>query len=440
MDNEQGKTIYIETYGCSANQNNSEILSGILNHAGFIVTNNPAIAQIIIINTCIVKEKTESKIKKRIQDLKGEKDKIIIVTGCMPQTDAKKLKKLNEKIILLGTHHFKEILNIIRDYKENKLDWKKQEEYLSDKNEIKLKLPKKPISQITSIHQISEGCLGNCTYCKTKLAKGKLFSYPIEEILKSIENDLQNGAKEIWLTSQDNAVYGLDKEKENKLPELLEKILELKQKFKLRLGMSNPNNTLPIIKELLEVYKNPKIYKFLHIPIQSASNSVLKSMNRYYKIEDAEKIINEFKKNFPDIVIATDIIVGYPTETEEDHKENLKFIDRYKPDVLNLSKFSSHKQTEAGKLKTLQNSVIKKRTSELMELHRKTAQENKQKYKNKEIKVFVNKKISNDFYEARDENYNIILVKCSKEFLGKGIKVSIEEIGVHHMVGKLLTS
>ena len=349
IDNQ--KLIYIETYGCTANQNNSEILAGILSRAGFLVTSNIELADIIILNTCIVKSKTESKIKRRIQDLKSstnQNNKTFIIAGCMPQVDkVKKLKKLHQNAIFLGTHHFRDILNLIRDYEEKKLNQKKQEEYLDNKNEIKLNLPKIPNNKLISIHQISEGCLGNCSYCRARIAKGKLFSYPKEEIVKSIESDLQNGAKEIWLTSQDCASYGLDwdkegsKEKKQELPNLLKEILSLNHRFKLRLGMMNPNNVLSVLDELIEIYKDKKIYKFIHIPIQSASDKILKDMNRFYKIEDAEEIIKKFRKEFPNCVIATDIIVGYPTETQSDHEQNINFLKKYKPDVFNLSKFSS---------------------------------------------------------------------------------------------------
>ena len=435
---QNNKSIYIKTYGCSANQNNSEILAGLLSQSGFMITNNPDISEIIIINTCVVKEKTESKTKRVIQDItKKYPEKLIIIAGCMPETDFKKLKKINHKLIFLGTHHFKDIVNLIRDYQENKLNEKKQTEYVSKNPEIKLNLPKKPQNKLISIHQISEGCLGECSYCKTRLAKGRLFSYQKEEILKSIESDLQQGAKEIWLTSQDNAAYGLDKEKPE-LPNLLREILNLKHKFKLRLGMCDPNNIIPIQKELLEVYKNPKIYKFIHIPIQSASNQVLKHMNRLYTIEKAEKIIESFREQFPNITIATDIIVSYPTETQEDHNKNLEFIKEYKPDILNISKFSSHKQTPAGKLKVLGKSIVKKRTAELMQAHRETSKQNKEKFLEKELEIFINKKISENLFEARDENYNIVLVKCSKEMLGKTLKARIIEAGVHHMKAEII--
>lgn len=434
------KTIFIETFGCAANQNNSEILAGLLSKAGFIITNNQEIADIIILNTCVVKEKTEDKIEQKIKDLKQfSSKKLLIIGGCMPQTNAKTIKKINPNAILMGTKNYKEVLNIIRDYQDKQLDQKKQETYLKNNEELKINLPKVPLNRLISIHQISEGCLGSCTYCKTKLAKGALFSYPISEIVKSIESDLSAGAKEVWLTSQDNATYGLDqKEKKNKYVELLKEIIKLKHKFKIRLGMSNPNNILPILKELIEIYKEPKMYKFLHIPIQSASNKVLEDMNRKYKIEEVEKIIKEFKSEIPNIVIATDIIVGYPTESDEDHKKNIKFLKEYSPDVLNLSKFSSHKGTVAGKLKPLAGNIIKKRTTELMQVHRTSAKENKEKYLNKTIKVLINKKIGDTLHEARDENYNIILLKCNKELLGKEVEVKITEVGVHHLIGELV--
>lgn len=432
------KTAYLETYGCSANQNNSELLAGLLSNAGMIITKNPEIADLIILNTCVVKGKTESKIKRRIQDLSKEHSKkLLIIAGCMPQTEKiNKLKNLSKNAIFLGIHHLKDILNLLRDYQEHSLDEKKQQSYLEDKKEIKLCSPKLPLNKLISIHQISEGCLGECSYCKTRLAKGKLFSYPQEQILKSIKSDLENKAKEIWITSQDNAAYGLDQEKTN-LPQLLEAITQLKGEFKIRLGMADPNNVLPILKELIEIFKNKKIYKFLHIPIQSASNKILKDMKRFYTIEQAEKIIQEFRKAFPEIVIATDIIVGYPTETEQDHTLNKEFLEKYAPQVLNISKFSSHKQTPAGKLKTLPGKVISKRARELMEIHRRTAKLAKQVYLNQEIKVFVNKRVENSqLYQARDENYNLVLIKSKEDILGKNIAVKIAGFGVHNLLGE----
>jgi threonylcarbamoyladenosine tRNA methylthiotransferase CDKAL1 len=430
--------VYIETHGCSANQNNSEIMAGILRSSGYNLTNNPDIAGIIIINSCVVKSKTENKIKRRIQDLKGS-NKLVIITGCMPQTNAKEIKKLNKNVILLGTHHITDIAKLIRDYNENQLDDKKQEQYIAFRKEEKINLPKIPQNELISITQISEGCMGCCSYCKTCLAKGKLFSYDLWSIVKSIESDLKNGAKEVWITSQDCANYGIDQEdKTPKLPILLKKILGLPHKFKLRIGMMDPNNVLPILEELIEIYKNPKMYKFLHIPVQSASNRVLKEMNRFYKIDDVEMIINRFRKEFQDMVVATDIIIGYPTSAEEDFQKDLEFINTYRPEVFNLSKMSIHKGTAAERLKPVNIEVINRRTSEIMEAHRKTALENKKKFIGKEIKVLVDKKMPGWLYEARDDNYNIVLISSKEKLLGKTIDVRIKQTGVHHMIGEVI--
>lgn len=357
------KFIYIETFGCSANQNNTEIMKGLLKQAGLEITTNPEIADILVINSCIVKEPTEKKIERRISDLlKQYKNKPIIITGCMPQVRAEKLGDF----YLLGIHHIKDICKLIRKIYEGKYNRK---EFLIEKYEEKLCLPKYPYKQGIGITQISEGCLGNCLFCIVKLAKGKLFSYPEDRIIENIKRDLQSKAKEIWLTSQDNASYGLPEKR--KLPELMKKILELKGNFQVRLGMMNPSNVLPILNKLIEIYKNKKMKKFLHLPLQSASNKILKLMNRNYKVEDFLFIANEFRKEIPDLFLSTDIIVGFPSETEEDFSKTIEIIKKIKPQQLNLSRFWAIKGTEAENLPQLPVKIIKERAKKLMEIYRK---------------------------------------------------------------------
>ncbi|MEK6871410.1 MAG: tRNA (N(6)-L-threonylcarbamoyladenosine(37)-C(2))-methylthiotransferase [Nanoarchaeota archaeon] len=418
---------YIQTYGCSANQNNSEIVAGLLARDGNTIANDVASADAIIINTCTVKEKTTDKIKRRIQDLQRLfPNKKMIVTGCMAQTDGEKIKKLNRNAIIVGTDHYTEIPSMLNESPLISIRTAKQKEE-------KILLPKIFNNNLIAIAQISEGCVSNCTFCKTKIAKGNLQSYPQEKILQSITQDLQNGAQEVWLTSQGNENYGMDQGK-NKLSELLKNILALPFDFKLRIGMMNPIN-FPI-DDLITIYKHPKIYKFLHLPIQSASNRILKDMKRGYTIEKAEKIIKTFKKRFPHITFATDIITGYPTENEEDHQKNLQFIQTLQPDILNLSKFSKHKGTQADALKNLPIKIVNQRNTEIMRLHRQTTAGRKRHYLNKIIEVFINTKKGNNFYEARDENYNIILISSLENILGKTIHVKIINTGVHHMIGE----
>ena len=425
------KFIYIDTYGCSANQNNSEIIAGLVTQSGYQLTNNPEIADIHIINSCVVKSKTENKIKRRIQDL-AKTNKQTIVTGCMPDSDSISITKLNPNALQLSTHDIKSITTLINTHRSLPIIQSSK----IIQHEEKVLLPKIPLNKLISITQILEGCLSSCSFCKTKLAKGNVFSYTQDRILKSIESDLQQGAKEVWLTSQGNECYGMDRGQQE-LPELINKITNLKHRFKIRIGMMNPKDVLTITDELIEAFKNPKVYKFLHLPVQSGSNKILKDMRRPYTIEQAKNIITKFRQEFPNITIATDIITGYPTETDDDYNLTLDFIREIRPDVLNLSKFSKHKNTPAENLKDIPIEIINKRNQETMRLHRDTALENKKKFLDRNISVFVNKKISGNLYEARDENYNIVLINSDENLLGKNIDVKIIQLGVHHMVGRL---
>lgn len=363
---QEPKFIYFETYGCTANQNNTEIMKGLVLQSGLELTNNLEIADLLVINTCIVKEPTEKKIERRISDLRKQyPKKPIIIAGCMPEVRADRLQQDN--LYLLGTHHIKDICKLIRKIYEEKYN---EEEFLLEKNEEKLCLSKISSKKKVGITQISEGCLGNCNFCIVKLAKHKLFSYPQEKIIENIKNDLKSGAKEIWITSQDNANYGFENGKQ-KLPQLMKKILELKGNFQVRIGMMNPANVFPILDELIEIYKHKKIKKFLHLPLQSGSDSVLKKMNRKYKVQDFVFIVDKFRKEIPDLELWTDIIVGFPEETEKDFQETLKIIKKIKPQQLNLSRYWAIKGTEAATLQQLKPEIIKKRIKKLVEVYKK---------------------------------------------------------------------
>ncbi len=421
--------VYIETYGCSANQNNSEIMKGLLVQAGLQLTNNPKIADIIILNTCIVKEPTEKKIERRILELQKLKKKIIIA-GCMPDVRAKELS--NKNLFLLSNHQIKNIVKLIRKITESSY---KEKEFLLENKEVKLCAPKIPLIKQIGITQLSEGCLGSCNYCLTRFAKGKLFSYQEEDIIKNIQNDISSGCKEIWLTSQDNASYGLDRDKA-KLPELLRKILELKGNFKIRLGMMNPNNVLPILDDLIEIYKDERVYKFLHIPIQSGSNKILGEMNRFYNREDFLKIISKFKKELPNLTILTDMIVAYPGETEKDFQDTLNLIKEIKPEFLNTSKFWPMKGAKAAALVQVPKELAKKRAQELIELHKEISKELNKKEIGKEFKVLINSHHGFS-YEARTDNYKLVKI-YSREILKGFVKVKIVDQEGYSLVGKII--
>lgn len=427
------KFIYVQTFGCTANKNNTEMMLALLFQAGLEKTSNPEIADITILNTCIVKGKTEDKIRNRIKELK-KLNKPIIIAGCMP--DVYKTSLIEKNIFLLSTHHTKDILKLIKKISEGKFEEDIAKEFLEKQNEIKLG-NKIRENKTIGITQICEGCVGNCEFCQTKIAKGNIFSYPENQISENIEKDIASGCKEIFITSQDNAAYGLDKE-ERKLPDLLKKILDLDGNFKIRIGMMNVNTLMPILGEIIGIYKNEKIFKFLHLPLQSGSNKILKDMNRQYKAEDFLKIINKFKKEIPDITIETDVIAGYPTEQEEDFQETIKILEKTKPDFFNISKFWPRKFTRAASLKLLPANIIITRAKKLMEICKKNAFENNQKQIQKIKKVTIDKKLFDDVYSGRDESFRLVIVKSDKNILNKIIEARTTRAEMLHLLGEII--
>jgi threonylcarbamoyladenosine tRNA methylthiotransferase CDKAL1 len=423
--------IYFETYGCTANKNSTEIMKGLVRQRKLEITSNENYADLIVINSCIVKEPTQEKIRKRIQDLL-EKGKKVILAGCMPRLNQKLFQEYQgRQLFLLDTSQIKSLPDLIKDIYDNNYS----DKYLRQRKEIKLNLPKSSDSPLIGITQVSEGCLGECNYCIVRLAKGKLFSYPQERIVDSIKKDLESGAKEIWITSQDNASYGLDQQK-YLLPNLIKKVLNLRYRFKLRIGMCNPNNILPILEELIEIYKHPKMFKFLHLPIQSGSNKILKEMNRKYTKEDVLRIINKFKKETPNITISTDIIVGYPGETEEDWKQTINLIEEIKPEFLNRSNFAPRPNTSAEKLQQIPEEIMTKRATQLMKYHLKICNENQQKYLGEELKVLIDSKGFENTWLGRADNYKLVAVQSKEKLLGKNINVKITKLSPHYLIGK----
>jgi MiaB-like tRNA modifying enzyme len=418
------KSVYFETYGCSANQNNTEIMSGLLVKAGYNLAENPEKADFIIINSCIVKGPTENRIKSRINEL-SRLGKQIIVAGCMSDVRTLELSKLNVK--LLGVKNIKLIVNLLESGSK---------EMFNDK-EIKLSTSKISRNPCVSITQISEGCLGDCSYCATKLAKGSLYSFPEQDILASIEHDLTKGAKakEIWLTSQDNAIYGIDKDKPQ-LPELLSKIISLPYEFMLRIGMLNPKATSEIKEQLADIINNSKVYKFLHIPVQSGSNKILKAMNRNYTKEDFVELIKFFKQQIPEISIATDIIVGFPGESEEDFKETFSLIEQIKPDFINVSRFWPMQGTEAAEMKQIPAETMGQRAIEILELYK--SQLDNQSWIARKEKCLINLKNKRGFF-ARNPSYKRILVDNAKESdFGKFVDVEVTGTLKNYLAGRII--
>jgi len=272
--------------------------------------------------------------------------------------------------------------------------------------------------------------MGKCTYCCARFARGKLQSYPIEFIKREVKEAINDGCVEIQFTAQDTAAYGNDIE--CSLPELIKKVTEIPGKFKLRIGMLHPKN-INDIDELIECFKHEKIYKFLHIPVQSGSDIILKDMNRGHTITEFKKIIKKFKKEIPEISIATDIIVGYPTETEEDFDNTLNIIHDIKPDFIHISKYKHRPNTLSSKLPEIGYNEMKKRSKALNELKRDILLENNNKEIGKTCEVLIIEKGKKGGYIGRNNSYKPVII--SKGTIGCFHKVRINEATATYLKG-----
>jgi MiaB-like tRNA modifying enzyme len=421
------KKVFIESYGCSANLSDSQVISGLLKENGFEIVNSPKKSDLNIINTCIVKNPTEQRMIHRIRELTKLK-KPLIVAGCMPKTSQKLIEKINFNASMIGPDSIEGIVGVATATIEGRKIF-----FLKDLRKPKICLPKIRLNPIINIVPIAIGCLGDCSYCSVKFAKGRLFSYPKEKIIEEVRIAVKSGCKEIWITSQDNSCYG--KDINSSLPELLNEVCKIDGEFFVRVGMMNPTHAKDILNQLIESYRNEKIFKFLHLPVQSGSNRILEKMKRYYKIEDFIEIVNKFRKEIPNLTLSTDIIAGFPTETEEDFNQTISLIEKIKPDIVNISKFGARPKTEVANLKQLDMKVVNERSSILHNLVKKISLENNKKWIGWKGKVLVDEKTKDGFI-ARNFAYKPIIIKTRKNVFGKIIEMEIKDATANCLIAK----
>jgi len=351
--------VYVEPYGCSANLADAEIIAGLLLDAGYIITQSPSEADLNIIVTCTVKDPTYQRMVTRLKALTAL-GKPMIVAGCMPKTSKETILRINQRASLLGPNS----VNRVREVAERTLKGERVEELTDIYN--KLLQPRLLRNPVVGVVQIASGCLSACSFCQVKIARGRLKSFDEALILEEIVRLVKRGCREIWLTSQDNGCYG--KDRGSSLADLLDKIAKLDGCFKVRVGMMNPTHIIDDICRIVDVLREEKFFKFLHIPVQSGCNDVLSHMKRGYTREDFIRIVNEARQMIPAVTLSTDVIVGYPTEREECFKETMSLLQQVKPDVVNISRFSPRPGTRAALLPQLPQSVVKQRSATLHNL------------------------------------------------------------------------
>ncbi|MFA5141746.1 MAG: tRNA (N(6)-L-threonylcarbamoyladenosine(37)-C(2))-methylthiotransferase [Candidatus Woesearchaeota archaeon] len=424
--------ICIESYGCSSNKSEGEVMAGILEKKDFKIVEKPEDAELIILNICTVKGDILA--INHVKDMKKRfPDKAFVVTGCVTMDVIASVRKFEPLASFLSTHNIKNIVEAVEDtLNKNPITM------IAYSDDIKINLPRIRKSKLIAIIPIASGCNGECAYCSVRSIKGKLQSYAIEDIKAEAQKAVTQGCKELWITSQDNACYMLEKEKKSKLPELLKEIIAIRGDFKIRLGMMNPDNVKPIINELIEVYKSDKMFKFIHLPVQSGNEYVLKNMKRKYTLDEFKDIIHEFKKQIPDLTLATDVIVGFPGESRIFFSNTVDFVKQLMPDALYISRFRARPGTEAKKMDNQVDPLeTKNRSTLLASIFNNISYMRNERWYGWKGKILIDEKGEGNQWIGHNYAYKPVIIEGDYE-MGQEVKVYVKKITTFGLLADVL--
>ena len=427
-----GYQVFIKNFGCSSNTADGEVLAGCLAQAGFQIATSETKADLLIYNTCAVKGPTENRIINALKQ--APKNKKIIIAGCLPKISFERLSREAYFDAAVGPALGKEIVDVAKRV----LAGEKVVNLAKMNTMPPLSLPTQKTNPIISIVPINFGCLGSCTYCCVVFARGHLQSYSIKEVVERVQSDVAGGAKEFWITSQDTASYGRDLSTD--LAELLETLGNLEGDFKIRVGMMTPNLVTEMQSRLIAAFDNPKIFKFLHLPVQSGDDTVLQHMRRFYTVEEFKGIVKTFRNDFPQLTLATDVIVGFPGETQQAFQNTLELLEEVKPDVINVSKFFARPKTVAANMKDglVDKEETKRRSTIAAELAKRLSTEWNLRWVGWSGEILVDEKGKVEgSWVGRNFAYKPIVIQSSDNLLGKTLHVKVVEAFGTYLLGTI---
>lgn len=419
--------VWIETYGCSASIADSEMIAGLLKSEGHELVTDVNQSDVNMIVTCSVKDATANRMIYRMKDL-SRTEKPLVIAGCLPKAEPDTVAKYSPKASMLGPDAIDRAVEAVNSsLNGNRLI------ALQRTGKQKVNLPRIRLNPTISIVEIASGCMSDCSFCQTKLAKGKVQSYRIGDIVRQVRNDVRDGCKEIWLTSTDNGAYG--KDLKSNLAELVKEVCEIDGDFMVRVGMMNPMYVPFMLEDLIESYRNDKVFKLMHIPVQSGSDKILRLMKRGHNASVFADIVKRFRQEFKQFTIATDIIVGFPGETDSDFQQTIDLLNEVEPDVMNISKFSSRPGTKASEMERVDVKTVKERTRILHEIANKIGYRRNQLWIDWKGKILIDE-IKNNGVQGRNFAYKPVFLHESL-LLGSKVDVTVTSAFNHSLAGKL---
>ncbi|MBE6747652.1 MAG: tRNA (N(6)-L-threonylcarbamoyladenosine(37)-C(2))-methylthiotransferase MtaB [Ruminococcaceae bacterium] len=424
--------VFFTTFGCKVNQYETQEMSELLvSTSNYTLTNEPGDADIIIVNSCTVTAEGVRKVRQTIRKLKKANSKaIMVLTGCASQAEPQIVKDLPEIDILMGNRTNTNIVYILDEYFKSPSFSNAHEKHLKSDSFLGTGISKFE-GHTRAFLKIQDGCDRYCAYCLIPYARGFSRSKPLEMIDEELKNLNKNGYKEIVFVGINLSDYG--KNTPYSLPDALALAEKYENIERIRLGSLEPDH---ITKEMIErLAKIKKLCPQFHISLQSGSNSVLKKMNRHYKAEEYEALTNNLRNAFPEATITTDILTGFPTETEEEFLETVEFAKKIKFEKAHIFPYSLREGTKAATLPQLQKSVKEQRAKLLTQITNATRKE----YLKNQIGKTVNVLFETDkeeFSEGYTENYTPVRVYDTKARAGQILKIKITDAADDYCIGE----
>ena len=414
---------YIETYGCALAQFESLAMMELLERAGWVRVSDPGEADVIVVNTCAVRLDTEQRIADRLRWLsKRYPGRRIVVAGCLVRARPGLVARSAPGASMLAPQAFHRVVEAASGEKpvrilssERRVDW----------------MPSRLVDRrrgLVATIMVQEGCLNNCSFCITKLARGGPKSYPPRVVVEAVRRAVEQGAREVRLTGTDTAAYGVDLPGKPSLADLVGMILDkVEGDYRIRVGMMTPEMAMEILDDLLDVYRDARVYKFFHIPVQSGDDRVLEIMGRRYTVGEFRGLHARVKAAFPDSMFATDIIVGHPGEDEEAFENTVRLVEELRFERVHLAQYSLRPHTRAAAMKQVSDSVKKERSKRLQKVIERVAGEIHAAYLGRRVEALVVERgfRGGDSLVARMDNYFPIVVHGPESLLGERIEVDI---------------
>lgn len=437
----KGKKYNITTFGCQMNEHDSERISYILENLGYTKTDDRKDADFILFNTCLVRENAELKLVGQVSSLKKLKEnhpeKIIAVSGCMMQTTtARKLieEKQKEVDIIFGTKNINSLPNLIYKYLESGERVVDVSSYSVDDDFLYYNTK----NDFQAYVNIMTGCDNFCSYCIVPQSRGREQSRRPSQIIEEVEYLVDKGYKEITLLGQNVNSYGNKSDFNVPFDKLLDRVASIKNLNRLRFTTSHPKD---LSDDLIAVMKkHDNICNYFHLPLQSGSDKVLKDMNRKYTKEDYLRKARKLREAIPNIALSTDIIVGYPTETEEDFLETVDVCEKVGYDYAFTFKYSPRPKTKSFDLKIIDDEIVQDRFDRLLNVIYPTCNEKNKDYLGKTVEVLVESVSKNDekVLTGRTDTYKLVHFEGDKSLIGQLVNVKILENTSFTLMGKML--